>query len=528
MALALIFEYLAKKAGMEVSQEEYVKRMVERGYTNTAVAQVAANFNRTNKEVSQNFKRGLLIQKFTRLMGAPAMVAPDPEKVVELWQEQNPEFQFQVIALQPEDFEEQARAAIPSDEELTEFYHQLPVQEQRQLFTEEQLKPVVAFVDLDGDFDETKLLERFPLAEGWDEELAVNNYYNQYTTTRFKKPVEDEGEGGEGGEEETPQDPPPTYYTLEEVRDQAAKEARILAGLSAMLVDFNGQLAAKAADPELELEIPDLASEAEALGLTVFAPEEKLTRTQIMENEDWGGTATANQFGFHAAGQFVRTPAVNEGSMTVAYIVEKDSPEEPPFADIRDEVSEKWVVANGKVFAQEKLRALYDEFAPSKEEGEEGETEDPETPLPTPIDQPVVVEDEAFLKAVEDAGLTVIERPYLARGEMEESDPAKQLDLDRFMQFQRQMYEMEAGAVAPPSEGLLSPASYLVRLKDKRDPDPSELRGGKLFQYRSQVTGEFLQEFRGTAFNPASEQFKKTFNLKLKSWEDTPEEEGGA
>ena len=263
--------------------------------------------------------------------------------------------------------------------------------------------------------------------------------------------------------------------------------------------------------------MPNFKEEVISLGLQLYVPDDLITRTETLENPDWGGPQTANQLGFLGVDGVTRQAVVNENSMLIAKIEKKIRPQEPPFEEIRDEVADLWIAARSKEIAQETLRSIYDQFASSDEE-------DPEDPEAAPsIDQPVVVDAAAFEAAIREAGLEIIERPYLARGKSPSDDPAEETDLDRHLRSQPILYSMEEGAVAPPAQSFTKEATYLVRLADQRDPDPSGIQARDLLTLRQTIRGETAQAFREEAFNPKSEAFRSKFKVWLKYWDDPDE-----
>ncbi len=511
--LTLIMDRMAQKSGVEVSPQEFVKRLKAREWNPTVIKQYAQMYRMAPAAVEREILRGLRIDKFQRRIIQLAATAPDPELVIERWQENNPEYQFQVVELTGDRFTDQAQSEVPSDEELTEWFHARPVPEQRQYYTEDQLLPAIAYIPLDEEYDLTNLLDLYPAPDDWDEALQAETYYNRYTTTRFKRPQDEESEG-ESGEEGEPSDQTdqPLYYTFDEVQEKVTREANLVRALGQFVADFQERTTKAKENPDVSA--PIFKDEVVSLGLQFYMPEDLITRTETLENPVWGGPQTANQLGFLGAGALTRQAVVNENSMLVAQIEKKVRAQEPPFEEIRDRVAERWVEVRAQEIAQETLRSIY--------EGFRGDA-DTESAEPATIDQPVVVDAEAFATAMSDAGLEIVERPYLARGESPSDDPEEQTDLDRHLRVQAILYTMEEGGVAPPSQGFDRKTNYLVRLADQRDPDPAGIQARDLISLRGLVRDEQFNDFRSSALNPTSEEFQQKFNLWLKYW-DEPEE----
>ncbi len=390
--LTVILDHMAQQSGVEVSAQEFTKRLKAIGWSKALIDQYAQVYRMAPAAIEREILRGLRISKFASRVLQVASTAPDPQAIVERWQEVNPEYQFQVVALTSEGFVDQAKGEVPSDEELTEWFHARPAFEQRQYFTEEKLLPAIAYVDLDEEYDLSNLLALYPAPDDWDEALQAETYYNRYTTTRFKRP-QDEESNGEGNEEtEDPEQDTPLYYTFEEVQEQVTREANLARALGQFVADFQERTAKAKENPDLTA--PNFKEEVLSLGLTFHMPDDLITRTDTLENPDWGGPQTANQLGFLTAGAFTRQAVVNENSMLIAQIEKKVRPQEPPFEEIRDRVAEKWAEVRAQEIAQETLRGIYESFR---------EDENPEEASTTPIDQPVVVDGEAFRTAVLEA-----------------------------------------------------------------------------------------------------------------------------
>ncbi|HRV82127.1 MAG TPA: hypothetical protein P5218_11855, partial [Planctomycetota bacterium] len=487
-ALALILEHMAAKAGIEISDAEFKKRLRGMGWTGDQMRAAATRYRMTVAELEQDIRRGLRINKFRSLLQTMVLVAPDPDVVAKRWQEANPEFQLQVVEATAAAMLDQAKAEVPSDDVLLDWYHARPMGEQMQLFTEEKLQPEVAWIPLDGSFDSTALMAAYPLPADWDQEAKTQEYYRLNTTVRFKKPVEDAPEEGTT--------PPTLYIPLDEIQDQVANEARLFQALTQFTQDVRDRAQKAAGDATLP--VPNFAVEAKALGLNFATPETLLTRLEIREHPDWGGIPLENQLGMLPEGGYSARPSVTEHALSVARLAKKLRREEPPFAEIRDAVAEKWATARASELSQEKLQAIYDGFAPVDENAE------PNQPKP-----PVVVDAEAFAQAVDQAGLTILERPYLAQGKSAAANPEDETNLDRFLRFQRGPYSMEKGGLAAPTKSFFDDTYYLIRLADKRAPELSELKAKDLFTMRSQVSQENMAKFEEEAFQPTSETFKQ-------------------
>ncbi len=507
-ALVLILDAYAHENGVEISDREFSKRLIAMGMDGDQMRATAGQWRTTVTELEKTLRTGLRISKFRRLVEGMVGMAADPEAVEAAWQEANPEFQFQVVEIKSEAYVEQAAGDAPDDAGLTDWYHALPGWKQQKLFTEDEMLPHVAYVEMVSDFDSVNLLSRYPLPEDWDADAQSQSFYNRYTTTRYKRPEPEQGE--EANDD--------LYLEYEDVKERAIKDSEVFYALGKFLEDLKERTTKARKDKTFAA--PEFRMEAESLGLTFDAPEAILTRTEVQERAGWGSIETSNQFGFLQPESYCFAPIVNENSMVLGYLHKKVGPQEPEFADIRDEVADMWAEEHAGEIATATLQSIYETLLP------EGEPENAEDDL-----TPVVVDAAEFALAVEAAGLTIVERPFLARGKSVSDEQDQQTDIGRYLRSQRGLYTLEDGMLAEPASGPTGEASYLVRLADKRDPDLSGLKAKDIFQLRQRLVGQQFFDYQKEAFDPESESFKSTFGLWMLHWdreaEAAAEEEGG-
>jgi hypothetical protein len=500
-ALLIILDHLAQANGVEISDAEFTKRLSSGGWTGEQMREVAGQFRTTVRELERDMRIGLRVGKFRSMLESMVVMAADPQAVETQWQENNPEFMFQVVEVESAAFKEQAAQDVPDDATLTDWYHALPMFKQQSLFTEDQMLPHVGYIESTEEFDEGNLFARYPLPEDWDAEAEAESFYNRYTTTRYKRPEPAEGE-------EASDD---LYLTFEEAKERATKDAEVFHALGVFLADLKERTTKARGDDTFAF--PEFRMEAESLGLSFDEPETILTRTEVQNRPGWGSIESSNQFGYMMVDSYSAAPIVNENSMVIGYLHKKVRPVEPPFAEIRDEVVDMWAEENAGKIALETLQSIFDGFAPEQPEDADNAENI------KPVVEPVVVSDEAFAAAVTAAGLTVIERPYLGRGKAVSDDREQQTDIGRYLRSQRNLYLMEEGALAAPSAGLTGKSAYLVRLGDKRDPDLSGLKARDIFSLRNNLVQTQYRDYRKDVFDPKSDYFKSTFGVWMRSWD---------
>ena len=206
-AAFLIYEKLATEAGYLATEEEARTRLAAVFQTGDILASWARSYRQTPKQIEDALRRVIAVEKYQATLRTALAVAA-PERVLEMWGEQHTEYAFQYVGLEAEQFVEEAKAELPPDEELTEWFHALPEFRQRKYYTEDTLDVEVAYLPLPAPegFDGSALLNDYPLPEEWDAETEARNYYNEVTHIRFRgegaKPSEDDGPEDDGPEED--------------------------------------------------------------------------------------------------------------------------------------------------------------------------------------------------------------------------------------------------------------------------------------------------------------------------------------
>jgi hypothetical protein len=487
VASFLIFEKMAKDAGIAVSDQEHADFLLSRFGSKQGLINGAAQARTTPRAISDDARR---IQRVAKLQGLmlTALDVPDPEAVVKTWQEGRPEYKFQSVSVNRDDFVATAEAEMVEDEALTEWFHARPDFEQRKLYTEEKVVPSIAYLTLDGNFDATKLTEAYPAPEGVDLDQQAQSYFSQFRTTRFKAPKEAETEvetevetvEGEEAAEEPEEKPTKLFYDFEEVEEQVRAEAPLHAALTNFVTDLQDRVA--------EGGTVDLKAEAEALGLTLAEAGEPMTREEMLTAEGWGSPQIASQLAFSAAGAIIPRVTATEDALVVAQVASKIERAEPPFADIRDEVATMWSEERAAELAVESLDYLRQTLAVKPEDVEAADWK-PEVTW------------ENLRKSAGEAGYTVYDRPWLERSALPEGQTFQTASaVDKHLMLTPMIYELEAGTVAPASKSNDGMSAFLVRFDSQRDKDVSEIDANTVFSLRGQASNDQKRAFGAKVF----------------------------
>lgn len=524
VALYCVLDHMAVQNGVEVPVEEFVRSLRDSGWTGEALALTAQRNRISTPELEAEIREGLRAGKLRFLLTSAVSMVADPEAVVSSWADENPQYTFSYLSLDAADVEKEALAALPDDEELKAWYDELPQWDKQKYFTDERVLASVAYLPLDGSFEASGLLEKFPLPEDWDEEAQARSYYNRFTAVRFKNPAAEVGEG-----EELPADVP-LYLEFEAVAERAAEEARIHQALGAFLEDMR----TRDSDEWGDATQADLAAESAALGLLVWEGDEAMPKSEFEVIEPWGGPQIANMLGFGVPEAFLQRVVAEENGLVIGRVNSKTEREEPEFATIRDTIAERWVDDNAIDVAVERLEALRDGFGdrPADEGAEEVEDAGAETEAPW---APVVTAEALAIAATQlstDLGLeiplVVQTRGPLGRREYPNDDVAAASAADRAIVTTAGLYELEAGQVAAAMADPTRKTALLVQFVAEEAPSPDSMKAVELLQARQSVNTESFQEFENNVLNPSSDWFKDRYQLDLRSWRiDAEQEEEG-
>lgn len=486
-AAFLVWEDLATDAGIAVSDDEH--RDFLRGVfgTNDTLKGFARNAGMTVMSLSEGIRRVQRVTKLQNLILRTQRI-PDSSAAIAQWQDDFPDYKFEVVSVDAEGFTAQAKDSVPSDDELKIWFGERPVFERQRLFTQPRVVYEAAYIDLSSEtpFDGAALLAAFPAAEGTDVEQLTRSYYDLNQRLRFMKPAEEtEGEGEGDDTEQEPTEPkaaPQTEpYEFEEVKDRAATEAALYAALGALLTEMQD---AQAAGEEF-----DFIARATELGLgTDRGADEGITRAEILEVPGWGSRYISGQLSFAAEGTFVPRVVISENSMTIARAVKKIEAQEPPFEDIRDEVIDLWAKDQASELAKEALDGLRETLAARPEDVEAA-------------DWKPVIEKEALRELAQAAEYTFYDRPALGRGEM----PDKQEAADRYIRSQADIYDLEDGQVAPAGISGDKSSAFLVRLDAKISKPVAEIDVASYEGYGMRGVNERMTELGRKAFRGDSE-----------------------
>ena len=415
VASFFVFEGIANSIGIEVSNEEHKDRL--RGSFGDAegLRRGATLARMPVERLEQIIRRCERVGKVCAQI-LLSVEAPDAAAIEAEWLEENPLFKFNVVTVKTDQYVDQARSEAPDDETLAAWFHERPLFEQQGLFTAQTVTADVAYVPVGegAAYDAAALLAAYPAPEGTDLAEQASSYYTVNRATRFAVPADQQlvATVGEDGEKIIPETPK-LFYELEEVQEQVDFEAPIYAAMRAWLTDLQ--------DRRTQGEEVDFAAEAASYGLTFMAgPEGGLERSELEAQAPWGTPMIAGMLTFAQEGAFLPSVMIGSKSMAIALARAKKDREEPPFADIRDEVLEMWATSRSAEIAVETLDGVRLVLAAKPEDIEAADWR-PEIDLAE------------LQKLTSEAGYSVIERDWLGQNSVPNDDFAAATPLQRFL-----------------------------------------------------------------------------------------------
>ncbi len=471
----LVMIELAEDAGIYVADQELGEAILQgapgtRGFgTGDVYRSALAQASISAAQYETTLRKVMIANRFQGMLAA-AIGFPDMEEVEETWKQNHPQFAFDYVALKTADLMSDPAVAVPSDEELKEWYDGLEDFELQQKFradfSPETIRADVAVFYTDAETPEA-LLAAFPDEEDLDPEEQAQEYYNLWTHVRFKRPEQKEDEAEARNR---------LYFPFEEVEEAARKEAPVYNALEA----WRASLAERAADGETI----DFAAEAAEYGLAVQPADEGLTIEEWRTADAWGGDFVANAVSTADRTSGVpRAVTVQEDGLYLVRVTERVPSQAPAFTDARDRVAEEWQKVKVGELAVERLTAVRDSLA--------------ERPAELGPDEPwnPTVDHDAFAAAVQAAGYELRKKDwYDPRAEMSmtvvSEDPVKQ-----FFRFNPLLLSYEADVVPPAELSFQGDHAFLIRAYGEREPQQVNIGPNELTALRQQAGGQAIADF---------------------------------
>ena len=237
----------------------------------------------------------------------------------------------------------------------------------------------------------------------------------------------------------------------------------------------------------------DFSSEAAELGLELTSIDEPSTLDDIREREGLGAFVVG-PISQTPPKQVAPRPILDASGIYVVHVTERVEPSLPPFAEVRDEVLEKWAEERSKELALERLAELrdgFETFAPELEEGEEPAVDEDGNPI-----EHRRADEAAFRAAAEAAGFEVGRRDWLDRSAPATADPNASEPAHQFFVRHREYAELAEGEVAEPALDSARTTAYLARKVGEQPIDVSKMTPGVYQNYKMRTAGEASNQVR--------------------------------
>jgi hypothetical protein len=506
-AAMLINDRLAQEAGIEVSDQELSKAILEgdrdvlpRGFFSADMYRTVCQQRGVSPlQFEATLRRLMRIARYHRMVMAIAANAT-PDDIEKAWKAQHQEYAFDYVELDLATLDGEVDAQVPDDAALDAWYLNLP--NRMALFADLQLparfSAEVVGYPTTGEFKAEGLLAKFPRAADRDADAAAKVYYEAVRDRRFRRPTPLEGEGLD--------EPTRLFLPYEEVAEVAKREAPIYEALRDWLADV-----AKRTEAGTTV---DLAIEARDFGL--FHQTDETLRT----NDEWsklggvyGPFLTASLAGANSLTKLSNAVECEAGGFAFGRQKTVQPPSLPALVEVKDRVLTEWKKAKKSELAKAKLEAIRAQFPTPPDEP----ATDPN--LPPKKHQPTA-DQATFTAAVQAAGLAVQRREFAERTPSKfEPEPPKTAASEYF-QTAGVIYGLGAGEVAAPEVAKDGQHAYLVRFDAKRDPEQVKIAPGELEMLEMIAQYQAFQRYTERA--SSAEALAKQYGLKLRGSNKAP------
>jgi len=534
VAVFIVLDDLARDAGIGVSNQEVADAILSGFARYPGSIWVVPPFQSKDRydqilgalgirpaRFEETVRQILRVERYKAFISAAACW-PEPDEIEAAWKEEHQEYAYEYAQIPAADFEDEAAAAVPDDDELRTWYEELPDRQTRfqEEFRQEELAATIVGIRADGDHDGAGLLERYPRPEDEDLDALARTYYDEVAHRRFVRPepLEDEPDARKR-----------LYFPFEDVEEEAKREAPLQRAMTEWLQD----LTQRAADGE-EL---DLAAEADELGLFHVADGVAREHSEWVELEGVGGPFVASALRSAGPNGLTTDVCADEGGLFIGRVTERVEPGLPAFDEIRDRVVEEWVAEQSGELALAAAEELREELVAvgevvPEDDGDDAGDDDPMEPAGSaagPDGERIVVDADAFRATVEEAGWTVGTRDWLSGYTYEpmefqgqqfmlprsplDKDPNRDEPANAYIAGRQELEDLDAGELSEAGLGDDGEYAYVVRSLGSRDPTEVRMSRETWDEARAAALIEKTAEFEERYFS--RERFETAHGLVL-------------
>jgi hypothetical protein len=122
----IIIDEMAKEAGVEVTDDE-IRNVILPAFGNSQdiYMQTLDHYRTTAKDFEDTLRAVIRVDRYIGLL-SETYALPNPTSIVEQWKKSHKEYSVELVELEADRFEEEAKAACPSGDELKKWVDALP------------------------------------------------------------------------------------------------------------------------------------------------------------------------------------------------------------------------------------------------------------------------------------------------------------------------------------------------------------------------------------------------------------------
>lgn len=499
----IVFDSLAQAAGIEVTDKELADQILARFGTNENYRQALTQMHISSLDFERTLRRQKRFERFINLTATP-VYTPDPDDVARLWKARHQEYAFDYVELAVDTLEAEARAQLPTADELKKWFDGLSEFEKNKHLTQDRARAEILYRTLGPGVKATELVAKYgPTLPAKDPEARAKDYYEGFRHVRFVN-TEYKPEAGQFDIEKY-------YQKFEDVKDACLAESEIYDVMQAWIADMQSRLDKN--------EVVDVVAEGRSFGLGLINSPQLLTRSDFAIPGLPGYGRDVADVVFRPElekGKLHPAVIVEKESLVVLRLVDRETAHMPDFAEIQAQVQDDWVKKKAQDLAVAKLEKIRDALGTRPAEG------DPAAALWRPE-----VEPEAFAQAVAAAGVQVQRRDFVERSQAvkpgETATPAQ-----TYFQQSALLYTMKEKSVAKAELSRDAKNAYLVRIAGIRDADLAKMTPLDFQSFSAQAVNEHARAYSQHLFANTKEFLKSRYDVRLRSWEEAAKTPAGS
>lgn len=489
VAAFIVLDQDAADSGVQATDKDLAKFVQDNFPSKEAYLAFPRRYQMTGKEFEETVRRMIRYRRYVALVATPVTV-PDMDAVEKRWKAQHQEYSADYAVLPVANLEAEARTLAPDAAAMRAWYEALPENEKDAYRTKEQAAAELAAFPLEGDFDATALLAKYPRPADQDAEQLAKDFHAGFSYVLYRREKPEQGKD--------------FRKDFEEAKEQALRHAPIYNAL----LDWHKSLAERAAKGETF----DFAAEAAELGLTYRNQTDPLTQEAWAAlTVPWIGQYTMQRIftGDQSTGLFPSV-VVDAKGFVMGRVTSRVPPRLPDYDEVADAAIAGWARERAKTLATEKLEKVRDAF---------GTRPDPNDTTAAPF-KPEVDRD-AFVKAVTDAGYSAQRRDWAELNAPLPTDG--DTTAATFFRQNPALFTNKVGSVPKAELDRAGSNAFLVRVDGVRDADVSKMTPRDISTVGGMIARDEVNAFLQTSLL-SRESLTARYGLDMAPWRREKEE----